>query len=317
MSAFWAIARLSALETVRRPVFLLVTLGALAGTTLMPFLMHYTLGDAPRMIRDSALALLCTGGLLLGAWSAAEGLGGELRRGTAGVALAKPVGRAAFLLAKACGVALALAGHAAASLAATLLAVRTAAVEWHADWTAAGPALAVVPVALGLAAWRNHRTGRPFSSAACIGLWVGYGLALAVAACRASRPEGLVFPRNLDWAIVPAGVLACLPAGMAVAAATAFSVRLGTVASVTACAALFAGGLVADSLLGPHLDSSFWARTAYALLPDGQAFWLVDALDAGRGVPPAYAAGAAAHAALWSVACLVLGIHAFRRSEVP
>jgi hypothetical protein len=316
VAAFGAIVRLTALETVRRPVFLVVTLCGLAGTALMPFFLHYTLGDAPRMIRDSSLALLYTGGLLLAAWSAVEGLGGEMRRGTAGVALAKPVGRGAFLVAKAAGVALAMAGHAAASLAATLLAVRAGAVEWHLDWTAEGPALVVFPVALGWAAWRNRRSGRPFASAACAGLWIGFGAALAVAACRETPLEHLGFPGNLDWAILQAGALACLPMVMAVAAATALAVRLGTVPVLMGCAALFAGGLMADSLLGPHLEASFWARAAYAVLPNGQAFWLTDALDAGRGIPAAYAAGAVAYAAVWSAACLVLGAGAFRRAEV-
>ena len=317
MSGFWAIARLTALETVRRPVCLLVTLATLAGTSLMPFFLNYTLGDAPRAIRDSALALLYTGGVLLAAWSAAEAFGGELRRGTAAVALAKPVGRGAFLAGKACCVAVALAGHAAASVAATLLAVRAGAVEWHTDWTAAGPALAVAPLALGWAAWRNRRHGRPFASAACGALWVGYGLALAVAACRAEPAGGVEFPGNLDWAIVPVGALAGLPSLMAAAAATALAVRLNTVATVSACAAVFAGGLVSGPMLGAHWGTSFWARAACALLPDGQAFWLADALDAGRGVPGPYVAGAVAYAALWAGACLALGMWAFRRSEIP
>lgn len=317
MSGFWAIARLTALETVRRPVCLLVTLATLAGTSLMPFFLNYTLGDAPRAIRDSALALLYTGGVLLAAWSAAEAFGGELRRGTAAVALAKPVGRGAFLAGKACGVALALAGHVAASVAATLLAVRAGAVEWHTDWTAAGPALAVAPLALSWAAWRNRRHGRPFASAACGALWVGYGLALAVAACRAEPAGGVGFPGNLDWAIVPVGALAGLPSLMAAAAATALAVRLNTVATVSACAAVFAGGLVSGPMLGAHWGTSFWARAACALLPDGQAFWLADALDAGRGVPGSYVAGAVAYAALWAGACLAIGMWAFRRSEIP
>lgn len=317
MHAFRAIARLAALETVRRPVCLLVTLATLAGTTLMPFFLHYTLGDAPRAVRDSALALLYTGGVLLAAWSAAEAVGGELRRGTAALALAKPVGRGAYLAGKACGVALALAGHAAASVAATLLAVRAGAVEWHTDWTAAGPALAVAPLALAWAAWRNRRHGRPFASAACGALWVGYPLALAVAACRAEPAGGAGFPGNLDWAIVPAGALAALPSLMAAAAAAALAVRLNTIATVSACAAVFSLGLVSGPLLGAHWDASFPARAACALLPDGQAFWLTDALDAGRGVPGGYLAGAVAYAALWAGACLALGVQAFRRSEIP
>ena len=316
MRAFWAIARLTALEAVRRPVFLLVTLCGLAGTSLMPFLLHYTLGDAPRAIRDGAMGLLWTGGLLLAAWSAAEALGGELRRGTAGVALSKPVGRGTFLAAKAVGVALAVAGHGAASVAAMLLAVRAGAVEWHLDWTAAGPTLAVFPLALGAAAWRNRRWGRPFGAAACGLLWVGMGVALAVAACRAVPSDGAVFPRNLDWGIAAAGAVACLPAVMAAAAATALSVRLPTVGAVAVVAALFAGGLVADTLLGPWLEESFWARAAFAVLPDGQAFWLTDALDAGKGVPAGYAAGAAGYALAWAGAWLAAGAWGFGRAEV-
>ena len=102
-----------------------------------------------------------------------------------------------------------------------------------------------------------------------------------------------------------------------VLSATALAVRLGTIATVSACAAVFSLGLVSGPLLGAHWETSFWARAAYALLPDGQAFWLTDALDAGRGVPGTYLAGAVAYAALWAGACLALGVRAFRRSEVP
>ena len=64
---FLAIARLAALEAIRRPVFLLVSLSVLAGIVLLPLLLNYTLGDSARIIRDSALALTFVGGLLL-AW---------------------------------------------------------------------------------------------------------------------------------------------------------------------------------------------------------------------------------------------------------
>ena len=71
---FLAIARLAALEAIRRPVFLLVALSCLAGIVLLPLVLNYTLGDSARIIRDSALALTFVGGLLLAAHAAGESL---------------------------------------------------------------------------------------------------------------------------------------------------------------------------------------------------------------------------------------------------
>ena len=124
---FLAIARLAALEAIRRPVFLLVALSSVAGIVLLPFLLNYTLGDSARIIRDSALALYFVGGLLLAAHAAGESLARELRRGTAAAILAKPVSRPLFFLAKTAGIAAALLLFSVAALAATLLAVRAGA----------------------------------------------------------------------------------------------------------------------------------------------------------------------------------------------
>ena len=58
------------------------------------------------------------------------------------------------------------------------------------------------------------------------------------------------------------------------------------------------------------------ARAAYALLPNVQAFWLLDALDGGAHVPADYLAAAAAYAAAWAAAALALGCASFRRLEI-
>ena len=163
---FHALARHAALEAVRRPVFLLVSLSVLAGIVLLPLLLNYTLGDSARIIRDSALALYFTGGLLLAATAAGESMARELRRGTAAAILAKPVPRHLFFLAKAAGIAFALLLFALAALAATLLAVRAGAGDLRLDWAAEGPALAALLLAPALAGAWNHRTRRPFTSAA-------------------------------------------------------------------------------------------------------------------------------------------------------
>ena len=313
---FLAIARLTALEAIRRPVFLLVSLAGLAGIVLMPLLLNYTLGDSARIIRDSALALYFTGGLLLAAVSAGETLAREIRRGTAAAVLAKPVARPLFFLAKAAGIVGALLLFSVAAWAATLLAVRAGASDLRLDWTAALPALLAILLAPTLAGWWNHRTRRPFTSAAFFLLLAFLLVALATAACFRTPLDRLAFPGNFAWPILRVGVLLFFCLGMAAACAAALATRLQVAPVLLVCAGLFLLGLMSDYFLGPRLEASLAARAAYAVLPNVQAFWLPDALDAAQTVPGAYLLGAAAYAAAWSAAALAFGLVSFQKLEI-
>ncbi len=313
---FAAIARLACLEAVRRPVFLLVALTVYAGIVLMPFLLHYTLGESARIIRDSALALYFVGGLLLAATAAGEALARELRRGTAATVLAKPVPRAMFFLAKTAGIAAALLLFSLAALAATLLAVRAGASEPQRDWTAALPALLAVILAPALAGAWNHRTHRPFASAAFLLLLLFLLLALGVSAALATPLDHFVFPANFDWPILRVGLLLILCLGMVVALAAALATRLQVAPVLLVCAGVFLCGLMGDCLLGPRLADSWAARATYAVLPNVQAFWLLDALDLAPTIPVDYLLLAAAYAAAWSAAVLCLGLVSFQRLEI-
>ena len=313
---FFAIARLAAIEAIRRPVFLLVSLACIAGIVLMPLLLNYTLGDSARIVRDSALALYFVGGLLLAALSAGETLARELRRGTAAAILAKPVPRALFFLAKTAGIGAALLLYSAAALAATLLAVRAGAGDLQIDRAAAVPALLAVLLAPALAGAWNHRTRRPFASAAFYLLLALLALALAVSCAFPTPLERLAFPANFSWEILRVGLLLYFCLGMVVALAAALATRLPVNAVLLLSAGVFLFGLMSDYFLGPRLAASFAARAAYAVLPNVQAFWLLDALDAAQPIPASYLALAAAYAAAWSAACLALGAASFQKLEI-
>lgn len=315
-SPFLAIFRLTALEAIRRPVFLLISLFVLAGIVLMPLLLNYTLGDSARIIRDSALALYFVGGLLLAAVSAGETFSSELRRGTSATVLSKPVSRAAFFLAKTAGVGAALALFSVAALAATLLSVRAGASDLRLDGTAALPALLAILLAPAVAGAWNHRTRRPFASAAFFLLLVFLLLAVAVAAFFPTPLDRLVFPANFSWSLLSVGFLLFLCLAMAASLATALATRLPVTPVLLLCAGLFLFGLMADYLFGPRLDASFIARAAYAVLPNVQAFWLLDALDSASSIPLSYLGLATAYAAAWSAAALALGIASFRKLEI-
>jgi len=316
LTQFLAITRLTAIEAIRRPVFLLVAFSSITGILLMPLLLNYTLGDSARIIRDSAFALFFVGGLLLAASAAGETLSRELRRGTAATILAKPVPRPLFFLAKAAGIFLALVLFSVAALTATLLAVRAGASDLRMDWAAELPALLALLLAPAIAGAWNHRTRRPFTSAAFFLLLFLLLLGLGIAAFFRTPLDHLAFPLNFDWPLLRVGLLLTCCLCMVAALATSLATRLPITPVLLLCAGLFSFGLMGDYLLGPYLDASLSARVLYAILPNVQAFWILDALDAARPIPPAYLALAAAYAATWSAACLALGIVSFQRLEI-
>ena len=313
---FLAIARLTAIEAIRRPVFLLVALSGIGGILLLPLVIHYTLGDAARIIRDSALAFYLLGGFLLAATAGTETLARELRTGTAATILSKPVPRPLFLLAKAAGIAAAIALFTVAALPATLLAVRTGTSELQLD---APPilfgllAFCASPAIAG--AW-NRRTRRPFTSAAFLLLVAFLPLALAAACFFPTPLDHLTFPHNFTWNILGVGALLYLCLLMTAAAAAAAATRLDTQPALLLVTAIFLGGLVSDSLLAPRLDTAPLAHIPYAILPNVQAFWLTDALDSATAIPPLYYATAALYALAWSAAALAIGAISFRLREI-
>src|SRR2546423_13716347 len=82
-----------------------------ASTTFIAFLpsiYYFGFGDDPKLVKDSALAVMLLTGLFGAVISAAASVTHEIRSGTALAVLAKPVGRAQFLLGKFVGLAGAL-----------------------------------------------------------------------------------------------------------------------------------------------------------------------------------------------------------------
>src|ERR1051325_3410502 len=124
MRQFLTIATNAFMELVRQPVFLfLMTTSALFEIFLAtPY--YFAFGDEPKLVKNSALAVMLVSGLLGAVLSASSSLAGKMRSGTALAVLSKPVGRAQFLLAKYAGLVMALTLISVVNLMCCLLASR-------------------------------------------------------------------------------------------------------------------------------------------------------------------------------------------------
>ena len=101
------------------------------------------------------------------------------------------------------------------------------------------------------------------------------------------------------------------------AVALACSTRLDTVPTLAVCSALFIAGLMGDYLFKAAADAgSLWAKTAYALIPNWQQFWLADALEDKKSIPWSYVAKAAVYMGSCIAAALAAGVWLFEDREL-
>ena len=321
---FVILTRMTALEAIRQPVCLLLTMTCVLATVSVPLFLMYNFGEGGKMARDGGLAFHLLFGLFIAVHAAASALSREIRSGTASAILSKPVSRETFFLAKFAGVALVIAAFSLAAIMSTMLATRAAEtfvmkgslVGFVMDWRTGGLLALAPPAACGVAALLNYLRRRSFNSSAFAALLGFISLVFIYSLCVDRHGHFAPLDADIQWNIVPAGILTTLALLMLASFAVAVSARLGALPTLTICAAILLAGLSADYLFeGDTLPGQLVALLR-ALIPNWQHFWMADALNAGGHVPWAYVAAAAFYALLYTGAILCLGLLSFRHAEM-
>ena len=318
----FAVARATALESLQRPVSVLLALACFELVALQPLVQLHSFGEPGRLSRDGGMAFMLVFGLVFAVFCAGEGFARELRDGTAAAALAGPVSRPAFVLGKYLGVATAVAVFSWCQSWAVALAVRTS----EAFFETARFAGSIRDVGCGAASVLLPAAALAAGAAADVrrrrfGLWFFGSLA---ALCPVAAAALGFFDRNGSWLgaaswnpgldarlAVPLALVAALLLALA-AWTTAFATRLQTGPVLALSALLLALGFFAEAARTAALP----VRAAFALVPDVQSFWLADALRAGGMVPPGVAAGAALYAAFHVAAALCVAAALFENRDL-
>ena len=310
--SFVPLTHLTCVEIPRQPALLLMTTTLLLFMGSLPFLITHDLGETGKLVRDSSLALLFLGSILLAVPSACHAISSEIRRGTAGAILSKPVSRVQFLAAKFVGVSLVMLTFISMGILTILIAGRAASLHNQIGWKFLLPIFTAILGAYLVAGLINFTRRAPFSSTAFWSMAVALLLAFGWSSLIPSGPEAPPF----NWSILPAGILLALAAFMIQALALGCALRLSVVPSLSICLGLFLMGLMSDYLLLERAREALWARVLYTLLPNWQHFWMADALTAGGTIPWSYVAGAAGYATAWGLGILAITLGSFDRMEV-
>lgn len=303
------IARLTALETLRHPIFLLLSLTAVACILVVPIAIAHELGEQGRLARDSALAFQFVFGVVIAGYAAGSSLRREIETGILSTVLSKNIGRELFYVGKVVGIGAILALYVLVALPAGLLAQRLAPLNYEVDTLALLIAPAAVVLALVGAALDNFFNRRSFAAGAMGYLIVALDVAVLILA--AFNREGIPvrYGQFIEWRLIPAQLLIAEALLLFGTLCLALAVRLKTAAVLAGAAVFFLLGLATDYLLGAFPILRGWA-------PHWQVFWQSDALAASGHVSSALLEQISLYAVFYLGGLIAVGIVLFRHQEM-
>ncbi len=289
---FTVLAKATTLEILSEPLSLLLLSAALVLAVLAPALHYHQFGEVTRMARDSGFSALLIGGFVFAAAGTLRSFRREIEGGTASAALAHPVSRGTFFLAKCAGSAFAFALFAVTVGSVTLVTVRGAAIGGEiAAKTFDIPKLYGPCLAVGVAA-----IVAPYPVAAALNRFARCRFALSAFLCSAAiafAGSFLAFDPGLWLRLAPGLALVWFPPLMLIAVAGAASVRLKANAA----------GAVS-------------ALAVAAFLPFAGNYCLSEALSRGGSIPLGYVALAFGALASATLAFLLIGISLFNGKDI-
>jgi hypothetical protein len=318
MRQFFTIAGNAFMELVRQPIYLLLLSSSGCFIVFLAAVPYFGLGDDPKLVKDMSLAITLLSGLLGAVLCASSSVAQEIRTGTALTVLAKPVGRATFLLGKYAGLAGTLTLLSASNLVATLLASWMAYDAYgSADLKAVSTYYGAALAGYAIAAFLNFFLRRTFVGDAVVGFTLATTLAAGYTTLVTEKQLAFGEMAAADWRLLPAAVLILFALFMIAAIALACSTRLDTVPTLAICTAFFALGLVSDYLfLRPAQAGQWWAQILYDLTPNWQQLYLAEALEDKGVIPWSYVARAGGYAASVVTATLAVALVLFEDREL-
>jgi ABC-type transport system involved in multi-copper enzyme maturation permease subunit len=321
MRQFLSIAKNTFMELIRQPIFLLLMTASASFEVFLSCVNYFGFGDEPKLVKNSVLAVMFLTGLFGAVLSASAAVAREIRTGTALAVLAKPVGRAQFLLAKYVGLAAALTILTYINMLAALFASRMA---FDAYGSVDFPALSVFAGALGLgyatAGFTNFFLRRPFMADAVFSVVVTLTIGLVILLLMKKESPWADANTKIDWRMVPASVLIVFALWILAALALACSTRFDVIPTLAICSTLFLVGLMSDYFYqkagGTIEGGKFWASALYAVIPNWQQFWLADLLETGKKFPWSYVGNAFVYVVTYVGATLALALLLFQDREL-
>lgn len=313
MRKFLSLSLNTARDVIRQPVIAVLTVACIVTIGILPVIAVFSLGQEERIVRDGAIASCFVYGLFLVVSSSVASIFKQIRNGTAGSVLAKPVSRELFFGATYCGIILVCLFFVGIAVISAMLSVRMALAGINTDWLVGTIFAAAFLLAFAGASAANYR-GQNFCSALFKALLLCLLPALIISAFLDPSGHLVRFGALIRWELLPVSLLIFAALAMLTAIAVALSTRFAPVVVFSCCCLIFILGLISDYLVAMAGGGPL-GKLCAAILPNWQCLWIYGSLEGSGAVTPGYVLTACGYAALYIAGVLCLGFISFKNAE--
>lgn len=312
------IGRNTFIESIRQPIFSVLTLVAIIGLVLNPMLSMFTIDDDNKLMIDMGMSTLFIAGLLLAAFTATGVLAHEIENKTVLTVVSKPVSRPVFVLGKYLGVVVAMALAYWILAIVFLLGVRHGVMQTAAEGFDAPVLIFGISAVTGaflIAGMGNYFYHWSFTSTLI--LWLGLLLTFAGTLVGFIDKHWDVASFNLAEPPLAWGLFLIFLGLMVITAvAITASTRLGQIMTLLICTGAFLLGLISDFMFNRGKSSNWLVEILYRIFPNLQVFWTADAITEKNPFTLGYMGWTTVYAACFIAALLSLAVALFQTREV-
>lgn len=314
-----AISQNTYTESIRQPIFSVLTLLAILCMMLNLMVSAYTMEDDNKLMIDIGMSILFFTGLLLSCFTAAGVISQEVENKTVLTVVSKPVSRPSFVVGKFLGVAGAIGTFVWIISIAFLMVARHKVMQTASDefdmpvilFGVGGLIASLLIAALG-----NYLYSWVFTST-FIGLTAIIETFSLIIVLFIDREWSFQNPlTDLDIQLVMGLFMVFLALLVVTGLAVAVSTRLGQVMTLNWCLGFTVIGLISDNYLGLRASTSVVYDFFYRIVPNIRAFWPADYLTQAIPIPPSHVLNLGLYAFFLIAALLSIGVVLFQRREV-
>ncbi len=314
-----AISNNTYLESIRQPIFTVLTLLVILCMILGLMISAYTMDDDNKLMIDMGLGFLFSFGLLLSIFTAAGVFNQEIENKTVLTVISKPVSRPSFVAGKFLGVTAAVATFFWIGTIAFVLATRHKVMQTASDgfdYPVIVFGCGGLVIAFALAALGNYLYGWIFTSAV-IKLIVLVETFALILVLFISKEWTFQHPMtDIDPQLVMGIAMVLEMIIIVTALAICLATRVGLIMTLMFSGAFTALSLSTDYFLGTQVAKHWGYKLAYNLMPNLRAFWPADNLTQEMHIPLSYLGDLTLYAAFIVTALLSVAVLLFQRREV-
>jgi ABC-2 type transport system permease protein len=314
-----AISNNTYLESIRQPIFTVLTLLVILFMVLGLMISAYTMDDDNKLMTDMGLGFLFFFGFLLAIFTAAGVFNQEIENKTVLTVISKPVSRPSFVVGKFLGVTGAVTtffwiGTIAFFMACRHKVMQTASDDFDIPVILFG--IGGLILSFALAALGNYLYGWIFTSAVVKLLVVIESFAL-VLVLFISKEWTFQHPlTDVNPQLVIGLVMVLEMILIVTAVALTLATRMGLVMTLMFSIAFTALSLTSDNYLGIHAGDNKIFSVLYRLMPNLKAFWPADNLTQETMMPGYFLGDLTLYAGFIILAILSAAVLLFQRREV-